>query len=477
MNHAARIILILTILCLGLPSNTANAAPIPSDYDLCTTTSPIPGVYGSTPDQSNFCAWAPYPGFNGDLVIFAHGYVDARTPDGAIPWDQLAVGGVSLPALVMGQMHAAFAVTSYPHNGLSVVEGVEAVRELALTIRAMPGITIQHVYVVGASEGGLVTALAIEQNPNGMYAGGVSTCGPIGDFKQQVNYWGDFRVAYDYYFLKPTPAVGPALPVTPISVDPTYTIANWGEFDPLHPEKAGVLQQQVYGAIAARPDLAVKLVKTGKAPYDTADPTTTIPATILGILDYNVRATNQARAELSGNPNAYLTPNVGNPYGNAGRWIGTWTDFALNAWVQSGHDKFTANQAALAAINAGYQTSGHLNAPLVTLHTTGDPIVPFWHELYYALKAWGSGNGLKLFSIPVQRYGHCAFTAEEAAFAYLVMVYKATGVLPTFPAIAPSAADGLAVELNAQKFEDMMQQYGPAMQQAPSTTYLPLILK
>jgi poly(3-hydroxybutyrate) depolymerase len=464
---AARFFLILTIMLMGIPVISASAAAVPTDAAQCAATG---GVYGSTDDGSNFCAWAPSANFTGDLVVFAHGYVAPTVTDGSIPWDQLVIGGVFLPAMVMGQLHAAFAVTSYPHNGLSVLEGVESVRELALKIRAMPGITVQHVYVVGASEGGLVTTQAIEQNPNNMYSGGVSTCGPIGDFTRQIDYWGDFRVAYDYYFQKT--GLGPALPSTPISID-LATIAAWGAFDPLNPALAGPLLGLVYASLAAHPGTALSLVNAGRAPYDLANPTKTIPATILGILDYNVRATDQGRAELSGNPGAYLTLNGGNPYGNRGRWIGTFSDYALNAWVQAGNDKFVADPAALAVLK-DYQTTGRLKAPLVTLHTTGDPIVPYWHELLYLVKAWQTGNGMKLVSLPVQRYGHCAFTAQEAMFAYLVMVFKATGTIPVLPAsIAPASHD----VLTAQQFADMMKQYGSTIQQPPAITYLPFITK
>jgi hypothetical protein len=32
-----------------------------------------------------------------------------------------------------------------------------------------------------------------------LYLGGLAICGPIGDFGQQINYWGDFRALYDYF--------------------------------------------------------------------------------------------------------------------------------------------------------------------------------------------------------------------------------------------------------------------------------------
>lgn len=466
MKRATRIFLILTLLLMGIPPLSAIAADPPTDAEICATNG---GVYGSTPDGSNFCAWAPSQPFTGDLVIFAHGYVDPRTPNGAIPWEQLAIGGVSLPQIIMGQLHAAFAVTSYSHNGLAVTEGVEAVKQLALSIKATPGMTIQHVYVVGASEGGLVTALAIEQNPGMLYSGGVSTCGPVGDFKAQVNYWGDFRVAYDYYFRQPEIA----LPLTPINILPE-TMAAWGALDPAHPELAGPLLQGVGAAVTADFTDAQKLIKTGKAPIDPANPATTVPATILGILDYNVRATDQARGELIHNPAVDLFTNAGNPYGNKGRWIGTASDIGLNLWVAQGNDRFTADPAALAEIQAHYQTSGRIKAPLVTLHTTGDPIVPYWHEPLYMLKVWLSGNGLRFFSIPIVRYGHCAFTAQEAMFAYVLMVFRATGTIPLLPQTIQPGSNQV---LTQQEFNDMLQKYEPMNNQPPNVYYLPMTLK
>ena len=83
-------------------------------------------------------------------------------------------------------------------------------------------------------------------------------------------------------------------------------------------------------------------------------------------------------------------------------------------------DTTRATAAALSAL-AAYETSGDLRIPLVTLHTTQDEIIPVWHELLYFFKQRPTGNGVFL-PIPVDRYGHCAFTATEvlAAFGLLL---------------------------------------------------------
>jgi hypothetical protein len=93
----------------------------------------------------------------------------------------------------------------------------------------------------------------------------------------------------------------------------------------------------------------------------------------------------------------------------------------LNGKVQ----RVSADPAALKEIKANYQTSGKPQHPLVLLHTTGDPIVPFWHTALYTQKVLRNGSLRYFASIPVVRYGHCSFKPEEALLAFEVMFLKA----------------------------------------------------
>ena len=62
------------------------------------------------------------------------------------------------------------------------------------------GIFVRKYFVTGASEGGAIAALSLENDPT--YSGGVAVCGPIGSFQKQLNYIGDVRVLFDYFFPK-----------------------------------------------------------------------------------------------------------------------------------------------------------------------------------------------------------------------------------------------------------------------------------
>ena len=331
------------------------------------------------------------PAWNGDLVVFAHGYVAPTADDPVIPSDQLELpDGTSIPGIVTG-LGFAFATTSYSDDGLAVLPGVQDVQELVGYFEGLRPDT-DHVYLVGASEGGLVTTLAVEQAPN-VFSGGLATCGPVGDFRRQVDYWGDFRALFDYFF----PGLIPGDVVSP----PTISQAQW--------ETSYV--PAITAALLARPARLDKLLRVSRAPFDPNDPQTKIE-TALGILWYNVFATNDARVKLGGNP-----------YDNSRRlYLGSGSDFWLNLLV----DRYHADPGALAAIEAEYQTSGRLAVPLVTLHTTADPIVPYWHEPLYSVKALAN-SGLLHATVPVFRYGHCSFKAEETLVALGLLVLEVEG--------------------------------------------------
>ena len=152
-----------------------------------------------------------------------------------------------------------------------------------------------------------------------------------------------------------------------------------------------------------------QLLNVTGAAIDKDDPTS-IVETIIGVLWYNVFATNDSKVKLGGNP-----------FDNTRRiYLGSDHDWWLNRRVQ----RCKADPAALAEIEENYQTSGQLVSPLITLHTTLDPIVPYWHERLYRWKTVCAGSWLEHINIPVFRYGHCNFETDEVLTAFLLLVLK-----------------------------------------------------
>ena len=186
---------------------------------------------------------APY---NGMLVIWAHGFQDAGTPVG-IPEDQLCFGDFCIPTLI-NDLGFAFATNSYSKTGLAIRQGKDDILDLVEIFAQQKG-QPQKVFLVGASEGGIITALAVEQHPE-IFSAGVAACGPIGDFRQQINYFGDARATFQAFF----PGLIPGDPFNP----PQALVDVWAQYYELvvkpialHPANRARLDQ--WAAVARLP--------------------------------------------------------------------------------------------------------------------------------------------------------------------------------------------------------------------------------
>jgi pimeloyl-ACP methyl ester carboxylesterase len=326
------------------------------------------------------------------------------------------MGGVITMPFLVNSMGYAFATTSYSENGLAVQQGIADVLDLIDVFENLVG-TPNHIFLVGASEGGLVTTLAIERHPES-FSGGLATCGPIGSFTGQVNYWGDFRVVFDYFMDTPDFDV---LPGNAVNI-PRSLMNKWDS----------VYIPRIAGVLAANPLNTQQLFSVTKAPVELSDPNT-IGGTTLGILWYNVFATNNAIDVLGGQP-----------FDNFDRvYAGSSDDASLNAGVK----RYKAQPAALTEIADYYETSGSLQRPLVTMHTTGDPIVPFWHQALYTAKVFGNNPLSPYMPIQITRYGHCSFTVPEIVNGFGTLVYMTTGVMPPTPPMM------LNTDVQAAEFE------------------------
>jgi pimeloyl-ACP methyl ester carboxylesterase len=383
MSRFIRICLCGLILLVSTPLPASGSAAAGGCYD---------GDHALSEAVYRICMPAP-EAWNGDLVVYAHGYVAPDQPV-AIPEDQLELpDGTSIPGIV-NQLGYAFATTSYATNGLAVKQGLADILELVDIFTAQEG-QPGKVYLVGASEGSLITALGIEAYPQ-VFNGGVAACGPLGDFRQQINYWGDFRVVFDYLFPEYY------LPNSPIDIDQSI----W-------PDWETVYEPAISASLYARPQATSQLLQVTKAPVDPIDPAT-IADTVTGLLWYNLFATNDGVYKLGGNP-----------FDNHRRWYwGSNNDLRLNRKVE----RFEADPAALAEVQAHYQTSGAIPTQLVSIHTTGDPIIPYWHVWLYRQKVYQSGSWSHYSNLPIFRYGHCNFKPAEVLAAFGLLVLKTSGL-------------------------------------------------
>lgn len=370
---AVAIILVTAVLHTLTQAAPVKAAEPPLAACDPDTTQPNGAIY-------RFClppGWDPGEG----LVVYAHGYVFVTEPL-EIPEDQLCFGDPGSQTCVndvVNDFGLAFGVTSYPTTGLAVLPAVTDVVNLVNVFSDTygdPGVTL----LAGVSEGGLVTTLATERHPD-IFDGGLAACGPIGDWVEQVNYFGDFRVLFDYYF--------PGIIPTQVVTIPQWLIDDW-----TYNEYFTTTVQPVIFDPGNAFSLT-ELLATSKLPHLPGD-MNTIRTAVEDVLAYNILATNESMEKLGGNP-----------FDNTTRvYTGSVDDAALNAGVV----RFSADPAALIAMEA-YETSGELTRPLVTLHTSLDQQVPQWHELLYRQKVLNAHTWMWHVDqpVPVDNYGHCNF--------------------------------------------------------------------
>ncbi len=328
--------------------------------------------------------------YNDILVIWAHGFQDAGTPV-QIPEDQLCIGSFCIPDVVNG-LGFGFATNSYSKTGLAVLQGKDDILDLVDIYAAAKGAP-KKVYLVGASEGGIITALAVEQHPD-VFSAGLAACGPIGSFPLQIDYFGDARATFQVFF----PGVIPGDPFHPSDA----LIAAWSSY-----------YDQVVAPIVFAPVNRARLdqwVTVAHLPFDATNYLDTVKVSVKDVLRYGVVDLNDGAQTLGGFP-----------FDNIGRvYSGSSNDALLNLLVQ----RVAADPVAVEAMNTSYRTTGVLTRPLITLHTTRDQQVPYIHEKLYALKTLASGALItRHLPIKIEVFGHCNFTPDEVLASFAIMLF------------------------------------------------------
>ena len=339
--------------------------------------------------------------WNGSLVLYAHGFVPPQAPL-LLPIAELTLAdGTFVPSLLLAQGFA-FATSSFHKNGAATQQAVKDLGDLLNYFKTQVGRRLlKKVFIIGASEGGLPVMRLIEKQPD-KYDAALALCAPVGGAPEQIQYAGDFRIVFDYFF----PNV---FPFGAFDVPPT-AFADWESIYVPAISQAMTIDLQNGGSVTAQ------LFNVTGAAVDTSDPTAVIETAIetaIDVLFYSIWETNDLIATTGGIP-----------YDNRSTvYTGSADDAALNAGVE----RIEGDPRAQSYTRRFYQTTGELQRPVVTLHNTLDPIAPFQHEVNYSQLVAAAGASDFLTEVPVEGYGHCDFTMEEILRAFGLMVQPATG--------------------------------------------------
>ncbi|WP_430973315.1 hypothetical protein [Sunxiuqinia rutila] len=334
------------------------------------------------------------------LIVYAHGYVDVTKPV-ALPADK--IDGVEIKDILlngidyMGQtLPVGYASTSYRANGLVVLDAVEDILQLRSLLTTFfeqseydePAAML----LAGVSEGGLITVLTTEQNP-GLFDAAIATCCPIGNFYDQLQYYGHAHVLFKYFF---GPSVSGINIGSPRGVSKN-TMYAW-EAGELPRAIAEVLQNdyRYNGGNKIRQFIACAGIPVNMATQAPED----VIRSLVEVLRFPIMATNDAIMRLGGNPYNNKYPPV--------QYEGSDNDRKLNLTV----DRICRpNWERAKEEIANYETTGLLYTPLLSMHTEFDHVSLFSHQGEYATKV---GANPLFIPVPVlDRYGHCNFTVSE----------------------------------------------------------------
>lgn len=265
---------------------------------------------------------------------------------------------------------------------------------------------------MGHSLGGLVVLALAEKYPD-QYDGALPMCGVLGGSAAEVNYVSNGRALYDFFFGSRTFGSFPYhLPGT--AGDPVLL-----DFSPGSPAFTGVLQNLTAGFTPPYYP-ALQLAATVPIPVNQSDPSEVVAAE-MNLIGFHVRF----GSDLIERTHDRL------PFDNTQTVYSDLLTPALNPVINAGVARYTSTPDAVNYIAKYYTPTGKLSIPVVTLHTTRDPVVPVWHEDLYLGTATKAGSADLLVQTKVNRYGHCTFTDQEmlTAFGKLVTWIEA-GVKP-----------------------------------------------
>lgn len=330
--------------------------------------------------------------WNGSFLVYAHGYVDPILPI-SLPNDSIA--GILLKNLITSpDLGFAYASTSYSENGFAVKEAVMDIMFLGKMIKAH--FKPDKIFLGGVSEGGLVATKALEKNQH-VFDAGLVSCGPVGNFQGQLQYFGDFHVLFKHLYAIELASIPPMLggPIdigSPAHVPPQLMQA-W---------EYGNLKTLIGGILASNPDKLKFLLQIANVPVNANDLTDEqLIGVAMEILRFNIMATNDMIDRVHGIP-----------YDN--------TEIVYPGL--SGVERIEGDKQAIHRVKLLYETKGTPGVPVVFMHTLGDHVVPAWHMVAYMEKVYSNELTDNVEYFPIASYGHCYYTLDQVMNAVYTMI-------------------------------------------------------
>ena len=401
-------LVLLSILLCGWQS--AGAEP-PPRYFVDESKLPFTALPGAT------AYWGVHTGagyrievpdnWNGVLVVWAHGFRGTGL--------ELTVDNHPLRDFLVPNGYA-WAASSYRRNDYDISSGVQDTHALTKRFNGIVG-KPDKVYLTGASMGGHITAVAIEQYPN-TYDAALPICGVLGDY-ELFDYFLDFNVAAQQlgvgasqypvdtipYLFGTVPAIKTSLEAVPGGW-PVVLNAAGNQLKSLTELRSGGDRPNFDEAWFFWNTFANFQSGPGNFLFDLAIGDGTLPRTPgVGVDNSDVVYQFDTDPALSAAEQAFN-----------------------NGIVRVAADPQGRNPNGLSQVPV---ISGNIEIPVLTLHNLGDLFVPVLNEVEYALRVAANGRSDLLVQRAIRGVGHCDFTGTELVTAFVdLALWESFGLKP-----------------------------------------------
>jgi pimeloyl-ACP methyl ester carboxylesterase len=375
---------------------------------LCGSAAAQQHITGTLGDGATYVIDVP-PIWNGTLLLYSHGYVVPGSSNPALDVGDPLTGGYMLAA------GYALAGSSYATTGWAVQQAIPDQIATLDAFEAAVGTPLQTI-AWGHSLGGMITAGLVQEYPSRFNAA-LPMCGVLSG---GVGTWNG---SLDAAFAFNTLVAGGSLQVVDITDPDNLTNAE----DILYAASTTAQGQARVALTAALADLPGWFDPLSPEPART-DYADQIANQFLWLAEVDFPFAFALRAELEARAGGNPSWNTGVDYEQhlkhsvdyaevqalyAAAGLSLDADLATLKKAQ----RIKADPGAVAYLSDYVIYNGQLPFPVLTMHTTGDGLVPVENERAYRKVVHQADDSPLLRQIFVHRAGHCAFTPAETITA------------------------------------------------------------
>jgi len=384
-------------------------------------------VEGETGPGSLYALYIP-ANWNGDAIYYAHG-IRPPVPFAPISLDDQDNFFAVRDAL--GGLGYAFAYSSFSENGLAVKDGAQRTHQLRGLLSSELHGQPQRNYLAGYSLGALIALELGERFPT-EYAGVLAMCGMVGGTPLELQYVGDVRALFDFYY----PGVLPGNVISVPSLPMTVAELQGRVITAITPTASNPQAPLGLYAIASTAQTPLAFAPIGSVGDPSSPAFQSLVGSLITALYY----------QLLGTPDVVSRTHGHSPYGNRGRnyVVGTpvvpvaaltpviASMIAASNAPNTGVTRYDVTPDAQNYLDNNYVPTGSLRIPVLSVHNLWDPLVPFFHESGLASAALSAGGSSNLLQRSVPNYGHCNFPTPLVVSSFQSLAdWVTTGVKPT----------------------------------------------